>query len=125
MQPRVTVTISNWAMAGWAVEKECSEASKWGGGGPLWPGANPLCPPVGEPFSARPGARNVWEDWLVPACLLSVGAQVSGSGDNWQGWDLLIVLRARSGTCGSGRGLLGEIAFWGPAENQFGKHFQH
>lgn len=53
MQPRVTVTISNWAMAGWAVEKECSEASKWGGGGPLWPGANPLCPPVGEPFSAR------------------------------------------------------------------------
>ena len=53
MQPRVTVTISNWAMAGWAVEQECSEASKWGGGGgPLWPGANPLCPPVGEPFSA-------------------------------------------------------------------------
>lgn len=25
MQPRVTVTISNWAMAGWAVKQECVE----------------------------------------------------------------------------------------------------
>ena len=57
--------------------------------------------------------------------LLSVGAQVSGSGDSWQSWDLLAVPRARNGTCGSGRGLLGKRAFWGPAENQFGKHFQH
>lgn len=123
MQPRVIVTISNWAMAGWAVEEECSKASKWGGGGPFWPGANPLCPPVREALLC-PGVRNVGRLVGTCVCCLS-GAQVSGSGDNWQGWDLLVVPRARSGACGSGRGLLGEIAFWGPAGNQFGKHFQH
>lgn len=67
MQPRVTVTISNWAMAGWAVEEERSEASKWGGGGPpLWPGANPLCPLVGEALLC-PGTRNVGR--LVGTCV--------------------------------------------------------
>lgn len=84
MQPRVTVTISNWAMAGWAVGKERSEVGRWGGGGPLWPGANPLCPPAEEPFSAPGGSECGKTAWYLR--LLSVGAQVSGSGDGWQGW---------------------------------------
>lgn len=74
MQPRVTVTIRNWAMAGWAVEK-CGEVGKWGGGGQFRPGANPLHPPVGESFSVG-GSRDVWEDWYLR--LLSVGSLVSG-----------------------------------------------
>lgn len=72
---------------GLGCEARMRGASKWGGGGgPLWPGANPLCPPVGEPFSA-PGRLECEKiGWYLR--LLSVGAQVSGSGDSWQGWGI-------------------------------------
>lgn len=62
-------------MAGWAVEEECGEAGKWGGGRQLWPGANPLYPPVRGSFSVEGwGAFGTREDWYLR--LLSVGAQV-------------------------------------------------
>lgn len=87
MQPKVTVTISNWAMAGWAVEEECSEASKWGGGGQLWPGANPLCPPVKGALLC-PGVRNVGR--LVGTCVCCLSGHRSQdletAGKTWICW---------------------------------------
>lgn len=87
MQPKVTVTISNWAMAGWAVEEECSEASKWGGGGQLWPGANPLCPPVKGALLC-PGVRNVVR--LVGTCVCCLSGHRSQdletAGKTWICW---------------------------------------
>lgn len=93
-------------MAGWAVEEEFGEAGKWGGGGQLWPGANPLYPPVEESFSVG-GLGSVREvGRLVPESVVCRGTGL-GSRDRRQGWGLLRVPKALSVTCGSGRGLLG------------------
>lgn len=81
-----------------------------------------FAPRLGKPFSAP--ELGMWEDWLVPASVVCRGTGL-------RIWRQL----ARLGSAGSSQGtqrnfvgqvvgLLRERAFWGPAENQFGKDFQ-
>jgi hypothetical protein len=106
MQPRVTVTVRSWAMAGGAAEGGGGEQADRG---QPWP----LHPHTGESFAVLGRRAWAWAGW-VP---VSVGARVlaersGGAGVCWR------TLEHREERAEWVRSLLCQFAVWGPAWDQ-------